>query len=493
MAGKLQADSCGTSMMASLAPARKQRMDHVSSALVAMILGAESLSKAMLRPVLLTLLVACLVAATRAHAEPIPSGWQAHNFEAVGFTSKPGFKLAIHRQGDRWFLYAGTRRDGILIIDVTKPDAPVTVATLPSPANTLEVQVTVHDDLLITGMSRTFTTEEMKGPDPTLVVQPPPTASRPYSEGVRLWSLKDPARPVELSRWSTGGLGVHRNSYPGGKYAFLSAIAPGYRGLILIILDVSDRSAPKEAGRWWYPGQLAAERPSSVVPSFHGPAALIEGKQTLVLPYTPGVVTLDISDPAKPTLIGKIDMVPPIANTGTQSIHTAIPIDGGKLIYFNSEPKASGCNEGWQAAGLIDNSDPTSPQLLSIFPRPSPPPGSPYTDFCDKGGRFGPHNTNNEIHSPHVASNDKLIYLTYFNAGLRVFDISEPRQPTEAGWFMPPNPTRTARSQVGEVKVNQTQDVLVDTRGYAYVTDSASGIWIVRYTRGDKHNNATRK
>jgi hypothetical protein len=115
-----------------------------------------------------------------------------------------------------------------------------------------------------------------------------------------------------------------------------------------------------------------------------------------------------------------------------------------------------------------------------------PPPGSPYIDFCDKGGRFGPHNTNNEIHSPHVASNDKLIYLTYFNAGLRVFDISKPRQPTEAGWFMPPNPPRPAQSQVGEIKVNQTQDVLVDTRGYAYVTDSAWGIWIVRYTGGDK-------
>ena len=459
-----------------------------------MILGSDIFSNAILCSVLFTLLVACFVSATRAHAEPIPSGWQAHNFEPVGFTSKPGFKLAIHREGDRWFLYTGTRRDGILVIDVTKPDDPVTVATLPSPANTLEVQVSVHHDLLITGMSRTFTTEEMKGPDPTLVVQPPPTESRPYSEGVRLWSLKDPAKPVELSRWSTGGLGVHRNSYPGGKYAFLSATAPGYRGLILIILDVSDRTAPKEAGRWWYPGQLDSESPGSVVPSFHGPAALIEGKEILVLPYTPGVVTLDISDPAKPTLIGKIDMVPPIANTGTQSIHTAIPIDGGELIYFNSEPKATDCNEGWHAAGLIDNSDPTNPQLLSTFPRPLPPPGSPYIDFCDKGGRFGPHNTNNEIHSPHVASNNKLIYLTYFNAGLRVFDISEPRQPTEAGWFMPPNPTRPAQSQVGEIKVNQTQDVLVDTRGYAYITDSAWGIWIVRYTGGDNQkNNATRK
>src|SRR5688572_22028166 len=105
MARKLQVDSCGTCTMASLASARKQRLNHVRSARVAMILGSDILSNAILRSVLFTLLVACFVSATRAHAEPIPSGWQAHNFEPVGFTSKPGFKLAIHREGDRWFLY----------------------------------------------------------------------------------------------------------------------------------------------------------------------------------------------------------------------------------------------------------------------------------------------------------------------------------------------------------------------------------------------------
>jgi hypothetical protein len=310
-------------------------------------------SRILLRLVILAPLVAGIPFANRAHADPIPSGWEARNFEPVGFTSAPGFKLAINRDGDRWFLYAGSRRDGTFVIDVTKPENPITLTNLPAPLNTLESQVSVGDDLLITGMSRTFTAEEMNGsaPDPTSVVQPPTAPDRPYSEGVRLWSLDDPANPTEISRWSAGGLGVHRNSYPGGKYAYLSATVPGYRGVLLVILDVSDRSAPKEAGRWWYPGQEASESPGPVVPRFHGPAALIEGKDVLVLPYTPAVVTLDISDPANPTLIGKIDMVPPIADTGTQSIHTAIPIGSGELIYFNSEPKAADCNEGWQAAG----------------------------------------------------------------------------------------------------------------------------------------------
>jgi hypothetical protein len=180
-------------------------------------------SRIFLRLVILALLIACIPFANRAHAEPIPSGWEARNFEPVGFTSTPGFKLAINRDGDRWFLYTGSRRDGIFVIDVTEPENPITLTNLPTPPNTLETQVSVHDDLLITGMSRTFTSEEMNGsaPDPTSVVQPPTAPDRPYSEGVRLWSLDDPANPTEISRWSAGGLGVHRNSYPGGKYAYL--------------------------------------------------------------------------------------------------------------------------------------------------------------------------------------------------------------------------------------------------------------------------------
>ena len=34
---------------------------------------------------------------------------------------------------------------------------------------------------------------------------------------------------------------------------------------------------------------------------------------------------------------------------------------------------------------------------LMIFPSPRPPANAPYKDFCDKGGRFGPHNTNQDF------------------------------------------------------------------------------------------------
>jgi hypothetical protein len=40
---------------------------------------------------------------------------------------------------------------------------------------------------------------------------------------------------------------------------------------------------------------------------------------------------------------------------------------------------------------------------------PVPPKGAPYKNFCEKGGRFGPHNVNQEIHLPDVEKPGNLI------------------------------------------------------------------------------------
>ncbi len=79
-------------------------------------------------------------------------------------------------------------------------------------------------------------------------------------EGISIWDISDPINPKLLSQWKTGSDGTHRNSYPGGKYAYLSAGMPGYKGHILIILDVSDPAHPKEAGRWWQGGACRRRR-----------------------------------------------------------------------------------------------------------------------------------------------------------------------------------------------------------------------------------------
>src|SRR6202040_3264858 len=87
---------------------------------------------------------------------------------------------------------------------------------------------------------------------------------------------------------------------------------------------------------------------------------------------------------------------------------------------------------------------PARPRLISLFPLPVPPTGAPYKNFCEKGGRFGPHNVNQEIHLPDVEKPGSLFYLPSSNAGLRVFDIRDPLLMLETGWFIPPQPAERA-------------------------------------------------
>jgi hypothetical protein len=133
--------------------------------------------------------------------------------------------------------------------------------------------------------------------------------------------------------------------------------------------------------------------------------------------YSPAVVNLDISDPANPKVIGKLTFSPPFVAVGAPSLHTVLPLWDRNLLYVNSEAIAERCNEGLNFAGLVDNQNPARPRLMSLFPLPVPPKGAPYKNFCEKGGRFGPHNVNQEIHLPDVEKPGNLIYLTYFNAG----------------------------------------------------------------------------
>jgi len=99
---------------------------------------------------------------------------------------------------------------------------------------------------------------------------------------------------------------------------------------------------------------------------------------------------------------------------------------------------------------------------------------APYKDFCQKGGRFGPHNTNQEIHLPDVEKPGNLVYLTYFNAGLRVYDIKDPHLPVETGYFIPPQSEKHRGPQPHTKLVQQTEDVR-STRAATSTSTTSSG------------------
>jgi hypothetical protein len=69
---------------------------------------------------------------------------------------------------------------------------------------------------------------------------------------------------------------------------------------------------------------------------------------------------------------------------------------------------------------------------------------------------------------------EALIFSTWYNAGLRITDISDPDRPEEVGHFVPPPPPGQQAPQLN--------DVFVDTDGLIYVTDRITGgLYIVEY------------
>jgi hypothetical protein len=407
---------------------------------------------------------------TPGSADPIPSGATGSNIEAVGYSNlngKPGFKMSILKVGERWYLYVGQLWDpGWQILDVTDPKDPKVIKEISGPDNTATDQMEIADGKMITALAKI---------SPGWGGEP----EKPFDEGVLIWDLKDPLNPQKLGQYKTGSRGTHRNGYQGGKYMHLSAIMPGYKGNIYVIVDISDPMHPIEAGRWWVPGQKQGESPEAPpATAMHGPAFIVG--DTAYLPYGgAGMVILDIKDVAHPRKIGQLMVSPPF--TATFSVHTVIPMAERKLAWINSEAIAEDCKEPLNQASLVDIADPAKPRLMAMMPLPLTPADWPIKSFCDRGGRFGPHNVNTLLHNPFVQKQGDLIYLTYFNAGLRIYDISTPMAPREVGYFLPPDPTRRYGTFPKNKLVAQSEDVLVDARGYIYVTHKNQGLWILKY------------
>src|SRR6202171_3251451 len=271
-------------------------------------------------------LALCALFTGRGYADDIPSGWEGSNMKPIGYSGLDGrggaFKMVVRHVNDKWYLYMGHLwHGGWTILDVTDAANPKFVKFVPGPDNTNTIQMEFHDDIMITAVQRK---PPNWGGDP----------NKPFEEGVLIWDISDPVNWKQLSHWKTGATGTHRDGYPGGKYANLAANMPGYRGQILVFLDISDPAHPKEAGRFWLPGQKEGEPAPPQPISFHGPA-IIDGNKAY-LGYGYSVVTLDLSYIAKPKMLGRLDVSPPFKGGG-QSVHDVSLFPGKQLLFAHAE------------------------------------------------------------------------------------------------------------------------------------------------------------
>ena len=98
----------------------------------------------------------------------------------------------------------------------------------------------------------------------------------------------------------------------------------------------------------------------------------------------------------------------------------------------------------------------------------------PLDAYASRGGRFGAHNIHENVPKPTAWHSDETIIGTFFNGGLRAYDISNPYQPKEIAAFVPPGPPLAPKGTI------QLNDVFVDERGIVYTVDRhVGGLYIL--------------
>ncbi|TIQ02012.1 MAG: hypothetical protein E5X61_36380, partial [Mesorhizobium sp.] len=160
----------------------------------------------------------------------------AFNTKQIGHVDCPG-------GGQVWvdgnILYVGHMRppSGTTLVDISDPRNPKKIATIDVPPGWHSHKVRAQDGLMIINHERFGNA----GP-------------ADFGGGLAIYDTTRPTEPKLISKWTTGGHGVHRYDYD-GRYAYISPTADGYVGNIVMILDLIDPVNPVEVGRWWIPGQ----------------------------------------------------------------------------------------------------------------------------------------------------------------------------------------------------------------------------------------------
>lgn len=361
----------------------------------------------------------------------------SHGFTLLGHSrlAGSGDGMQVLREGDALYVgHFGPSGMGTSILDVSDVTAPRVVRQWKAPQGSHTHKVQVADGLLLVNH------EQFRG-------------GAGYSAGMAVHDLTDPFDPQQIGWFDSTGKGVHRIVYTGGRYAYVSAIPEGFDDRIWVVVDLQDPTNPVEVGRWWWPGQKDGEEPTwPDGKRFAAHHALIEGDRAYLGYNDAGLVILDIADVTSPQVVSKLTW-DPVGDT-----HTCLPLPGRDLLVVTDEETHDRCEAGPHYVRVVDISDDRTPQVVSIVP---PPVG----DFCERGMRFGPHNTHEN--RPGSYRSAAVVFVTYFNAGLRVYDLADPRDPIELAHFIPELPE-------GEPDV-QMNDVFVAADGLVYVTDRVDG------------------
>jgi hypothetical protein len=407
----------------------------------------------------------------------------AYNMRLVGYTDQgrrpDGVQIMVHR-GHAYVGHMFSK--GFTIVDVRDARNPRVVAYLPAPAGTWNIHLQTHDDLLLVINAKDmFAAAEFADEHAyyrsqvgtVVATAAAASATRDWTAGLAIYDISQPATPRRIGFMPVEGGGIHRIWYVGGRWAYVSALLDGFTDYIFMTVDLADPSRPRPGGRYWIPGMnlAAGETPSWPPERRYGlHHAIIDGDTAYAAWRDAGMVVIDVTEREKPKLIVHRNWCPPFGG-GT---HNCLPLPDRQLLVVLDEAVLDHQEDGLKLIWLFDIRDPTNPVSISTFPTPAE------VDYVAKGGHFGPHNIHENRPGSCVSSD--LIFATYQNAGVRVFDIRDQYRPNEVGAWVPPAPTGMMDHRPNRARVIQSADVFVDKSGLIYSTDYNAGLFILEYT-----------
>ncbi len=348
----------------------------------------------------------------------------------ISHTSTSDFWVFEGRDG-RDYAYTGTHAGGqkMFAWDVTDPAGPVLTDSVVVDARVVN-DVKVNQDATLAVITREGASDRRNG--------------------IVLLDLEDPAHPQVLGTYTEGLTGGVHNTFIEGDLVY--AVHNGT--LDVHIIDVSDPAEPREVGRW------GIDRPGKYLHDFW----VVDGIGYASY-WDDGVWILDVGDgrwggtPTDPQVISSYAY--PEGHT-----HVALPYtnaEGNRYLFVGDE--IFGCEECISRGGphlqgprgfvhVIDLADLENPEEVGRYEVPE----------------AGVHNL--------WADDDKL-YVAYYQAGLRVVDISGDlrgdlySQGREIAWF----PTGSPDGYVPNAPMAWSPQV---HKGRVFVSDMNSGLWVLR-------------
>jgi hypothetical protein len=447
----------------------------------------------------------CLVLAQGAAVHAMKKGppgkaAESKNMRLVGHNdlqARSAYKGHVQKQGDRYIAYVGhhggeafnpltgeIEGNGVSIVDVTNPKKPVYLHHLTHPnfSQSRNLQTCSGKDL--TGDNdndKYYLLREVQGGG---------------NGAHEVYDVTDPANPVKVATVQDGITGTHKNWWECSTgIAYLTSGVPGWSTRVMSIFDLSDPANPLFIRNYiGLPGMQPGGDPTGLRDTdvheplyMNGRVYMAHGTRAdgiFQILDNDKLLQGDPGDPYDPLVPTDEQLLFPVISRldwpDFQGVHTAVPLldmDVSEFADFNAgsprdmvavinESTRNECNwDMHQMVYMVDITDPAHPIPVSTYYVPEK-----MGNFCERGGRFGAHSMQWNLTEKHY--HKRIIFVSYFNAGVRAVDIRDPYNPKEVGFYIPAI-TENTDPRDGK-KAIQTNNVDVDGRGYVYTFDRAN-------------------